>query len=674
MQIHELNNFTGNLDGSAYMAVDNGTDTGKVSVAGLLLDVNESIDEAEDFLNARIDNIIAGGTAPSAEEVTDARLGADGTVYASLGDAIRGQVSDITNDLDRVIPIAPVNTTFFNNLNYGAPDNVEFRNDIYINNNGEIIYSADLSCIVFSVEPNTTYNLYVPGRNRSLAAETSSDFVVGRTYTTLTISQSRIYNGEYIAQFTTGASAKKVIFNIYKGTYDYESNKNNIIIDKNDWYPEIKPTIDSEYLPPRIFHIRPKDTTFFAAANHFDPEFAQFYSDRYIDTDGEIIATSKVNTLVFPVEPNTTYYLDIPNANRSITAESADANFAVREVKTVLINESLSYPISFTTSSSAQYVGVYFYSGTYDYEGNKNNIYLNKDAYYGNVTPFIPSEYLPLNQINVLNDANILIFGDSITDCCSVTVNGSKETTAYTWLNPSNSYVDGGGQTINFSMWPKILKESMRCGEIRNYAFTGASYKTAVRPPGNERQNLHYQIDVAFNDLDNPNNVFSVANYVPDIVIFALGTNDGAPNDTYDSAMAKTVYQGDGVSIDTAATMAALDTSKFCESARSAFMRIKNAFPMAQIFVVLPIQRANDDTNLGTLHEYLKQMAQRYGCIIVDGAFETSITRDFNKWNALGTYLKDGLHPNEKGQNLLARAIIASLTSHYIPFGNGFNS
>ena len=66
-------------------------------------------------------------------------------------------------------------------------------------------------------------------------------------------------------------------------------------------------------------------------------------------------------------------------------------------------------------------------------------------------------------------------------------------------------------------------------------------------------------------------------------------------------------------------------------------------------------------------------MAERYGCIIIDGTFDFGITRDFNNWNAIGTYLKDGLHPNEKGQNLMARGIISSLESHFRPFKNGYN-
>lgn len=93
MQIHELNNFGGSLGSGSYLAIDNGTDTGKISSTQLLA-----------ATEARIDNIIAG-PAPSAQEVTDARLGATalGSVqYASLGDAIRGQATLLANDIEGV--------------------------------------------------------------------------------------------------------------------------------------------------------------------------------------------------------------------------------------------------------------------------------------------------------------------------------------------------------------------------------------------------------------------------------------------------------------------------------------------------------------------------------------------------------------------------------------------
>ena len=94
MEIHELNTFGGTPGASDYLAIDNGSDTSKISA-----------DDLFGPLNDRIDNIIAGGDAPSAAEVTDARLGASilGSVqYSSLGAAIRGQATALYDDIIEV--------------------------------------------------------------------------------------------------------------------------------------------------------------------------------------------------------------------------------------------------------------------------------------------------------------------------------------------------------------------------------------------------------------------------------------------------------------------------------------------------------------------------------------------------------------------------------------------
>lgn len=93
MQIHELNNYIGVLNENAFLVVDNGSDTGKLPVTNVT-----------DPLNDRIDNIITS-PAPTNEEIIDARLGVDGTVYDSLGDAIRGQVGGLEDELDDTLDI-----------------------------------------------------------------------------------------------------------------------------------------------------------------------------------------------------------------------------------------------------------------------------------------------------------------------------------------------------------------------------------------------------------------------------------------------------------------------------------------------------------------------------------------------------------------------------------------
>lgn len=83
MQIHELNPFQGTLGSEAFLVVDNGEDTGKISVERLTEPINE-----------RIDDIITS-PAPTEQEIIDARRGWNEVYYASLGTAIRSQVKQI---------------------------------------------------------------------------------------------------------------------------------------------------------------------------------------------------------------------------------------------------------------------------------------------------------------------------------------------------------------------------------------------------------------------------------------------------------------------------------------------------------------------------------------------------------------------------------------------------
>ena len=259
---------------------------------------------------------------------------------------------------------------------------------------------------------------------------------------------------------------------------------------------------------------------------------------------------------------------------------------------------------------------------------------------------------------------NVLIFGDSITDCCPQENNSSYQTTSYYFREPSNYYTNAEGKTVNYDMWPKLFKDICEPKEVRNYAKSGATYKYQDET----RLSLSNQIRIALNDLNNPNAVFSQNTFVPDVVIFALGTNDGAnPNDTYESAMNKTVLKADGYTVDVEATLSNLDLSKFNESVRYAFLTIKNRFPMAQVFVSLPIQRNYWEMHESNLVKSLEKMAKRYGCIVIDATAESGIISDTNTYNDLGVLLKDGLHPNEYGSNLLARMFITSVASHYMP-------
>jgi lysophospholipase L1-like esterase len=74
----------------------NGLDNDKVD--------NSTLESSVSTINNRIDNIITS-PAPTEEEIIDARLGADGVTYPSLGDAIRDQVSDVKSALNAGVAV-----------------------------------------------------------------------------------------------------------------------------------------------------------------------------------------------------------------------------------------------------------------------------------------------------------------------------------------------------------------------------------------------------------------------------------------------------------------------------------------------------------------------------------------------------------------------------------------
>lgn len=259
----------------------------------------------------------------------------------------------------------------------------------------------------------------------------------------------------------------------------------------------------------------------------------------------------------------------------------------------------------------------------------------------------------------------ILIFGDSITTCSNITVNELQQTTAYELLGNSNSYIDEFGQTVKFSMWPFLMTKYLSCSDVRNYAISGASYTEEKRESGYERQNLSYQIQLALNDSANPNGVFSTdGEFVPDVVIFSLGTNDGTPNDTSESAMQKTVMSADGKSFDIEATLSNLDRTKTCEAIRYAFLMVKKEFPQSLCLCVLPIQRASREKP--GINDELEKLAKIYSIKVVDGYSELGIVRDLELNGGLGANLKDGLHPNDKGQKLYTRMMVNAIRNNFV--------
>lgn len=163
--------------------------------------VGQEVNALNTYLNNRIDNIIAG-PAPSAEEIVDARIGADGTTYASLGSAVRGQVADLEGEIDR---------TRKHTKNLFNPNNV--MNAYFAT--GKITAKSDTRFVWIPCKPSTTYTVSKTAGTRFTVGYTDETPAVG-----MTVSGIKTKSTSSKINITTGESAQYLLSWVYNGATD----------------------------------------------------------------------------------------------------------------------------------------------------------------------------------------------------------------------------------------------------------------------------------------------------------------------------------------------------------------------------------------------------------------------------------------------------------------------
>lgn len=134
------------------------------------------------LINTRIDEIIApSGEAPSAAEVTDARVGADGVTYGSLGTAVRTQIGNLKTEMNESLAPRIDKKYISSGGSLSGASGYEVVSPIHLRK-GETIY--------FYTDTNTSGDF-------TALAEISSDDISSATITPKIKTHSLNMNGRY---------------------------------------------------------------------------------------------------------------------------------------------------------------------------------------------------------------------------------------------------------------------------------------------------------------------------------------------------------------------------------------------------------------------------------------------------------------------------------------------
>lgn len=175
-----------------------------------------------------------------------------------------------------------------------------------------------------------------------------------------------------------------------------------------------KNTVLTENVVPR--QITPFTTSFFDIVNFMDISSVSFVKG-YVGNDGVIKDNSSTTSIIFKVEPNTTYKLKTKSVvmNRGNIVGSANNDFITGSTKTVLGYDQLSNGvITFTTNTTTNYVFIYCISNGQElgyYENLKSDFMLFKNIVPNNQNDSINKAYLPIDTLygdEVLNNYNLL--------------------------------------------------------------------------------------------------------------------------------------------------------------------------------------------------------------------------------------------------------------------------
>lgn len=139
----------------------------------------------------------------------------------------------------------------------------------------------------------------------------------------------------------------------------------------------------------------------------------------------------------------------------------------------------------------------------------------------------------------------------------------------------------------------------------------------------------------------------------PDVFVFAMGSNDTKLEGVTEALAARSLDD--------------VDVTTLAGGARWAIQTILERFPKCCVFVWLPIQTGDREKN--AMHqkrnEVLHRVSRALSVQVIDCYGESGISEIFETPRSRGRYLKDGVHPDIEGQQLIGRYIAKEIRNNF---------
>jgi lysophospholipase L1-like esterase len=139
----------------------------------------------------------------------------------------------------------------------------------------------------------------------------------------------------------------------------------------------------------------------------------------------------------------------------------------------------------------------------------------------------------------------------------------------------------------------------------------------------------------------------------PDVFVFAMGTNDTNLGSAEEALRGKTLDD--------------VDLTTMAGGARWSLQTICQRFPNCRVFLCTPIQTgepAHNEQNLKKI-AILREIARAFSVQVIDCYAGAGISEKFEEEHGRGRYLRDGLHPDKPGQELMGRFIAKEIRNNY---------